>query len=266
MTVPLQFWITELSRKAKFYKKNPNIQKGIWSKQGHSGCLYMVPHPSQQWHSESRGTNPLGFCSTNTSPFRGWTLCFTASNKNEKISTSALLDSYKDTKYCSASVVFVKVAKNSHTTPTMMSSWCLQLSKLSASLGSNIGTTPCSGRRAELSPAFPGVAHTRFLPLFMAQDINGEAAFSSWSWWEIIHRIWAPGYFAIAHQRKLWSPPVCSCGTWPSVIPVPQALQFKQQPQAVSSKALYICESCPCLWYHSTSALPGKRMKSQWNP
>lgn len=59
----------------------------------------------------------------------------------KKINTSAVLDSYKDTKYCSASVVFVKVAKSSCTAPTTMSSQRLQLSKLSASLGSNTVTT-----------------------------------------------------------------------------------------------------------------------------
>lgn len=34
----------------------------------------------------------------------------------------------------------------------------------------------------------------------------------------------------VAHQRKLWSPPVCACRTCPSAIPCLQALHFKQQP------------------------------------
>lgn len=57
---------------------------------------------------------------------------------------------------------------------------------------------PCSGRRTELPTAFPCTAHTRFLQLLTAQSIKGETAFSSWSWWEIIHRVWTPGHFATA--------------------------------------------------------------------
>lgn len=40
-----------------------------------------------------------------------------------------------------------------------------------------------------------------------------------------------------AHQRKLWSPAVCACRTWYSVIPCLQALQFKHQSQVVFPKA-----------------------------
>lgn len=90
----------------------------------------------------------------------------------KKINTSAVLDSYKDTKYCSASVVFVKVAKSSCTAPTTMSSQRLQLSKLSASLGSNTVTTTMLRKESWAFPSLP-LCHRP-------------------------HRVWAPGHFAIA--------------------------------------------------------------------